>query len=312
MNLPTKIAYFLYHGLALATRSTYDSHVRSYMEACRMAGLQHRDGSLFPAQLLWIENWVVELAGRVKSKNIKKRVASLRSYHIDLGYDTRVFADEQLARVIRGVMRLYPDTTLPRERTPITREILVQLLSQLDLQTRRGALLAAAFTLAFAAFLRSGEFTYKEEDLRDESFADWFVTRASVRFDPEGKSHHGGDRFCPVRMMANYFWVCPPGSMREPLFSREGHIPFTREYLVQELQGMASTVGMKGNFTGHSFRRGAATWARLNGLSDEQIQQLGRWKSDAYKLYIDSPHIDKLALSQTFLGYYPLPTFANP
>jgi len=161
VNLPTKIAYFLYHGLALATRSTYDSHVRSYMEACRMAGLQHRDGSLFPAELLWIENWVVELAGRVKSKDIKKRVASLRSYHIDLGYDTRVFADEQLARVIRGVMRLYPDTTLPRERTPITREILVQLLSQLDLQTRRGALLAAAFTLAFAAFLRSGEFTYK-------------------------------------------------------------------------------------------------------------------------------------------------------
>ena len=271
-----KIVYFLYHGLALATRSTYDSHVCSYIEACRLAGLQRQDGSLFPAELLWIENWVVELAGWVKVKDIKKRIASLRSYHIDMGYDTRVFADEQLARVIRGVMRLYPDTTLPRERTPITREILVQLLSQLDLQTRRGALLAAVFTLAFAAFLRSGEFTYTEEDLRDESFADWFVTRASVRFDPEGKfmllrlpasktdpfrvgltitvAHHPGDRFCPVRMMANYFWVCPPGSMCEPLFSWEGHIPFTREYLVQELQGIASAVGIQGNFTGHSFR----------------------------------------------------------
>ena len=123
----------------------------------------------------------------MKAKDIKKRIASLRSYHVDIGYNTEVFANEQLARVVRGVMRLYPDTSLLCERTPITREILVQLLSQLDLRTRRGALLAAAFTLAFAAFLRSGEFTYTEEDLQDESFADWFITRASVRFNPEGK-----------------------------------------------------------------------------------------------------------------------------
>ena len=241
----------------------------------KAVGLQHQNGSLFPAELLWIENWVINLAGRVKAKDIKKRIASLRSYHIDMGYNTEVFANEQLARVVQGVMRLYPDTSSPHERTPITREILLQLLPQLDLCTKRGALLAAAFTLAFAAFLRSGEFTYTEEDLRDGSFADWFITRASVRFDPEGKfmllrlpaskadpfrvgltitvAQHPGDRFCPVRMMANYFRVCPPGSMREPLFIREGYTPFTREYLVQELQSMASAVGIWGNFTGHSF-----------------------------------------------------------
>ena len=99
--------------------------------------------------------------------------------------------------------------------------------------------------------------------------------------------------------------------MHEPLFIREGYTPFTREYLVRELQSMASAVGIWGNFTGHSFWWGAATWARFNGLSDEQIQQLGYWKSDTYKLYIDSLHIDKLALSQAFLGYYLIPTFTS-
>src|SRR5438477_7358470 len=194
----------------------------------KAVGLQHQNGSLFPAELLWIENWAVNLAGRVKAKDIKKRIASLRSYHVDMGYNTEVFANEQLARVVRGVMRLYPDTSSPRERTHITREILLQLLPQLDLCTKRGALLAAAFTLAFAAFLRS-------------------------------VAQHPGDRFCPVRMMANYFRVCPPGSMREPLFIQEGYTPFTREYLVRELQSMASAVRIWGNFTGHSFRWGAAT-----------------------------------------------------
>ena len=116
----------------------------------------------------------------MKAKDIKNRIASLHSYHVNMGYNTEVFANEQLARVVRGVMRLYPDTLSPREWTPITREILLQLLPQLNLRTKRGALLAAVFTLVFATFLRSGEFTYMEEDLRDESFADWFVTRASV------------------------------------------------------------------------------------------------------------------------------------
>ena len=153
MNLPEKIAYFLYHSLALSIWNTYNSHICSYMKVYRISGLQYQNGSLFPAELLWIENWAVNLIGRVKAKDIKKRIASLCSYHVDMGYNTEVFANEHLARVVQGVMRLYPDTSSPRERTPITREILLQLLSQLDLCTKRGALLAAAFTLAFAAFL---------------------------------------------------------------------------------------------------------------------------------------------------------------
>ena len=38
---------------------------------------------------------------------------------------------------------------------------------------------------------------------------------------------------------------------------------------------------------GPGFRRGAATWAKQVGIPDEDIQLLGRWKSDAYKRYIE-------------------------
>ncbi|KAI0820425.1 hypothetical protein BC628DRAFT_1276145, partial [Trametes gibbosa] len=40
-------------------------------------------------------------------------------------------------------------------------------------------------------------------------------------------------------------------------------------------------------YSGHSFRRGAATSAAAVGYADHEIQLLGRWRSDAYKLYID-------------------------
>ena len=40
-------------------------------------------------------------------------------------------------------------------------------------------------------------------------------------------------------------------------------------------------------YSGHSFRRGAATWALQVGIPTEVIQVLGDWKSESYKNYID-------------------------
>ena len=41
-------------------------------------------------------------------------------------------------------------------------------------------------------------------------------------------------------------------------------------------------------YKGHSFRIGATSHAADKGFSDAQIRTLGRWKSDAFKLYIRS------------------------
>ena len=42
-------------------------------------------------------------------------------------------------------------------------------------------------------------------------------------------------------------------------------------------------------YSTHSFRIGAATTVKDVGISDAHIQMLGRWKSEAYKLYIRTP-----------------------
>ena len=58
--------------------------------------------------------------------------------------------------------------------------------------------------------------------------------------------------------------------------------------VTETLRNSLKGLGLSGHYSGHSFRRGAATSAREAGLSDDEIQFLGRWKSDSYKLYIDS------------------------
>jgi len=39
-------------------------------------------------------------------------------------------------------------------------------------------------------------------------------------------------------------------------------------------------------YTTHSFPIGAATLAKDTGISDVYIKMLGRWKSNAYQLYV--------------------------
>ena len=57
------------------------------------------------------------------------------------------------------------------ERRPITKDLLLQILSYFSLRTREGVTLYAAFCLVFATFLRVGEFTYTIKDLNDPDFS---------------------------------------------------------------------------------------------------------------------------------------------
>ena len=92
-----------------------------------------------------------------------------------------------------------------------------------------------------------------------------------------------GDEACAVSALQRLFhdW---PASLSAPLFQIGGS--FTRQRLTETLRETLMTVGIHGHYTGHSFRRGAATSAREAGLSEDEIQLLGRWKSDSYRLYI--------------------------
>jgi len=75
---------------------------------------------------------------------------------------------------------------------------------------------------------------------------------------------------------------------------------YTRGHATGLLKRLLLSLNMPGNYSGHSFRRGAATSARLAGLSDSEIQLLGRWKSDSYRLYIDTPpHLHPERLQET-------------
>ena len=93
--------------------------------------------------------------------------------------------------------------------------------------------------------------------------------------------------FCPVKALVDYCRI--RGSQPGPLFCHQNIAPVTVNQFNSELSRYLKFCGLDtSRYKGHSFRIGAASHAADKGFSDAQIRTLGRWKSDAFKLYIRS------------------------
>jgi hypothetical protein len=194
--------------------------------------------------------------------------------------------------------------------------------------------LYASWCLAFAAFLRSGEFTLKRGKFHRQTC----LSRDSVEFlpslenpdrviltlpasktDPFRKGIRitvaaaPGHRSCAVAALKRLF-EAQPRSGSAPLFEGLDGDAMRYDYLVKSVRTALLSAGINpANFAGHSFRRGAASQAAAGGCADHEIQLLGRWRSDAYKLYIDMDirrllHVSKLL----HMGHPPTAPLAPP
>ena len=93
-----------------------------------------------------------------------------------------------------------------------------------------------------------------------------------------------GNTLCPVAAVLGYLAICP--STPGPLFHFQGGTPLSRTHLVTHVWDALSCAGIDASqFSGHSFRIGAASTAAQARLNDSLIQMLGRWKSSAFTAY---------------------------
>lgn len=197
------------------------------------------------------------------------------------------------------------------------------MLPRLDKSTLDGANLYAAFCLAFAAFLKCGEFTHASKDTESPNFDAWHLTRKSVNSQadqltislPTSKTdpfRHGitltvaatNDEACavkPLKHLIRQFPTLP----NAPLFNQSKGA-FTRDFVIINLRSILTNLGLEGNYSGHSFGRGASTSVKEAGLIDSDIQMLGRWKirrisaiqSDSSRIYFQ--HFQTISNTPSF------------
>jgi hypothetical protein len=245
----------------------------------------------------------------ISYNSIKSYLSAVRHLQISSGYpDPAITPSARLDYVLKGVRRMGRHT--PRaSRMPITPVVLrkiFQVWSQ-DPPSFNRTMLWAAFCLGFFAFMRAGEFTCPSR----EAFTPDMLVVSDVQVDSHQRPTHltvhlrvsktdqfgigvtlhlgtTGDHLCPVAAMLGYLAIRP--SSPGPLFIFEDGASLSKQRLVRSLRQVLQSAGIDStHFSGHSFRRGAATAAASAGLSDSLIQTLGRWKSSAFNGYIQTP-----------------------
>jgi len=300
-------ARLLWNGLDPATRKGYKSAIKSYETLCAFNG-----DVAWPATETVLGKWITARAfgsstlqnmGRIQPDTIQVYLAALRSYHTDHAFNSDVFDSVHIKRLIKGARNVFPPAP-KRTRHPITMAILKSILPPLSAD-KDDANIHAAFCIAFAGFLRMGEFTNTAPGLTASGASPKILRRSDISFSENHDTAtlllrrsktdvnntgvriilaRTGDIACPVASLLHLL-ATDPQDQSDTLF-RFINGPFTRIRVLSALSLGLSKIGIQDSgYSGHSFRRGAAQHASDMGMLDSEIQTLGRWSSTAFQLY---------------------------
>lgn len=238
----------------------------------------------------------------VSSSVVQKKLSGV-SFHFKL----RGWEDVTKTFVIRQALKGWKREHVRTEsRRPISYALLVQLLNATDSQCSsvyEASLFKASFCLAFFAALRVGELVPPARARAGGLMMDDVVlANNSLRIrirrsktDVLGRGewvplHSVQGPACPVSVVAS-FLSCRAEGLHF-LVHADGS-PVTRFQFQLVLKKCLGHAGVSpGDYGTHSFRIGAATEASRAGLSNSDVQRIGRWRSACFAGYVRPELLD--------------------
>ena len=275
----------------------------------------------FPASAQTLCLWISSLAsppGALTLGTCKVYLSAVVTRHTELGYDhPLVGAPPMLSRIMAGIKRMAAQPSRPK--LPITTALLEEMRPHLRLQQRSDILLWAMMWTATTGLLRISEFATRGDtdttrvlglqqltfhdgrqrpyDLRDAASSGEEMVYAILRLT--------ASKTDPFRAGVDIVLSAPTtlqallayGTHFEPnvtsttaLFHHPGRTAVTRTWLMKRVDGLLRKIGRDPRqFSSHSFRKGGAVSLQSLGVEDSLIRRLGRWKSDAFNLYVRDP-----------------------
>lgn len=261
--------------------------------------------------------FVTFLARSLKFGTIKNYLFGLRCFHIEQGLTDPTADKLLLHKMLRGVKRIQGQAD-KKPKFPVTLALLEMLEPVIDWSSHDHVMLYAAWCVACAALLRTSEFTCFSSNaappLRNANVSaikidGGYVFRTlhleASKADPFRRGidivmGHSPSRANALSVLAAYDRLRSHAARlpQAPLFAFKDGSILTKESCVSHLRQAIGMLKMDvSRFSGLSFRRGGAQSLRDAGVPDHLIQVLGRWASDAYKLYLTTAprHIAALA-----------------
>ena len=261
---------------------------------------------LFPTSAVMLIKYIEHAVNAgLSSATIITQLSAISFLHklVEVPDPTKTFVIKKMLVGAQNLSRS-ADTRLPFQSDHI--RSLIQSLVFTAKSPFHKIMLQAMYLLAFAAFLRIGEFTVTKNGVKHViKYQDiQFITKnaiiVSVQLSLFSFKHSKPNNIvkliipaqsgplCPVKALSTFVHL--RGTHRGPLFTFPDKTPVSSTYFASQLKLSVIWAGLDPNcYKPHSFRIGAATAAAERGATGTQITAMGRWHSDAYKRYIRIP-----------------------
>ena len=249
-------------------------------------------------------------------------MSGVKLLHILMGHEYNFADDIHLRLLLRGVKRLHPHT--PKRAKPVVPALLVSIAGVMDTHCSLHVATFACSLLLFHTLARLGSVLPASQRSKLKTI----LLRKCVNFTSRGmlvsmrhtKTIQFGERCLHIPLVARNAVTCPVKAYSAHLSSlgagrKAGTVPaflfrdlqgkiqwLTKSLFIRTFRSLALTAGDPdpAAYSGHSFRRGGASWAFQAGVPGEMIQIMGDWASDAYKRYLEFNIQNKLELHSLF------------
>ena len=294
------------------------SHLHSYLQFCAVMQC-----SPLPLDNRQLGRYVAYLAQRLKYQSILKYLNIIQILHLETGLQNPLENNYFLNSILQGIKRI--KGSLVQQKIPITSHILLRIRLLLDLHKPCDILFWATCLLAYFGLLRKSnllptsakQFNPSKHPCRGD------ITKASgglALHIKASKTIQFGERIhllplpymqghplCPVTAITALLCHQPRQlAASSPLLTLPAGQLLTQPAFLSRLRALLQACGLPASdYSGHSFRRGAASAMFQAGLPGEVIQIMGDWKSDAYKLYLDIDIDSKFKLISPWMNLLP-------
>ena len=305
-TLDEEVNFYRTNAFAASTSRTYSAHQVAYLDFCSKSGI-----SPVPISQADLGRYIAYLSRRLTFNSIRQYLNIVRLLHLENGHPNPLNNNWYISSILKGVRRVKGDTC--NQKLPITLELLQSIFLKLDMSTPFDRVFWAACLVAFFSFFRKSNLLIQSSStfdpsrhlcIKDAEFTAEGVV-LSVRWSKviqfRERTLHiplpkiENSPFCPSTALLGIVLAVPPSCHPLPLFCfviNKKVLPLTQALFIQKLQNCLALLGIPpGKYSGHSFRRGGASFGLQCGLPVDLIKIQGDWNSNAYERYLH-PSLD--------------------
>ena len=297
------------NSLSEGTKANITTHFRTYVLFCLFFKLP-----VLPIVETNLLRFTQYISRNFKApSSVKNYVYGLQTLCFVKNWSFPDLKHSQFRMLFKGIARNLSHT--PSRAHPMSPQLLLNLSEKMDFSSPYHTSMWAVMVCGFYLFCRLSNLLpqFKNFDKSKQlTRSDVFMAQDAVVFQIKWSKvvqtkerviqtplkAIPGSILCPKAALVNVCRVSKASST-DHLFAYRGDAgitTITRSEFISFLRQKLSECGIKSSkFSGHSLRRGGATWAFSCGVPTELIKSHGDWRSDAYLLYLQFSLNDKLA-----------------